>query len=120
MSGKGSDSRPYSVSQQTFADNWSRTFGPSAEKPPEETASDSLALNFTGKAALILELADHAPMDLRFEDRDLVLALIRVILEHTNEPFEVLSADEADHDAQRRVLYGTSSDSNQAAASSIS
>lgn len=103
MSGKGSDARPLSVNQQTFADNWSRTFGSAAEKPPTPPAPD-LRLDFTGVGVLVLELADYGPMDLRFSDHELMLKLLQVILDHSDEPFEVLASDAAQQEASRQLL----------------
>jgi hypothetical protein len=34
VSGKGSAPRPYSVDEQTYSDNWARTFGDPREKAP--------------------------------------------------------------------------------------
>lgn len=39
MSGKGSAPRPYSVDDETYSDNWERTFGPKPE-PQEKTEDD--------------------------------------------------------------------------------
>lgn len=36
MNGKGDTPRPLSVDEQTFADNWQRTFGPKPETPSRE------------------------------------------------------------------------------------
>lgn len=40
--GKGSAPRPYSVDQQTFADNWNRTFG-QAQEPEDKESPDEQA-----------------------------------------------------------------------------
>lgn len=36
MSGKGSAPRPFSVDEDTYSDNWERTFGKKAEPEKEE------------------------------------------------------------------------------------
>lgn len=40
MSGKGSAPRPFSVDDETFTDNWHRTFGPKPEPADEDKEPD--------------------------------------------------------------------------------
>jgi len=47
MSGKGSKPRPYSVSQQVYADNWDNIF--KKDKPKKEKKVNSLSSNPRGK-----------------------------------------------------------------------
>lgn len=108
MNGKGSDRRPARVSQRTIDENWARTFGNAAEKPPA-SPQKSMTLQFTGTGALVLELVDHGPMELLFTDHDLVLALLEVILDHSEEPFDVLVRDPAQQEALKQLLRRASS-----------
>lgn len=105
MNGKGSDPRPCSVSQREYAANFERTFGPKTEAPDPEP-KPTVALRFTGKATLVLELQGHGPMDLRFEDEDLVLDVLHLILDRIGNVSEVLAYEDSHQALLRSLLPG--------------
>lgn len=86
MSGKGDTPRPFGVSPATYASNWDRTF---RSTPPEA----EFELRFTGKVALVLGLEGSGPMVIRSDDRALVTALVRAVLDASEDSMTVDSYD---------------------------
>jgi len=83
MSGKGDTPRPMTVDQQTYADNWTRTFNAAASAPV--TQSPEFTIRPTGKFSLVLDLEGYGPMELHGEDFDVAMTLIRVVLDHSTD-----------------------------------
>lgn len=58
------------------------------ESPKTLKAAEHL-FQFTGQARLILELRGYGPMEIRIDDLDTSLALLRTILDNTGHVFDV-------------------------------
>jgi hypothetical protein len=66
----------------------SKTTKKNASKPVE-----SLKLNLTGRATFLLELADYGPIEYRINDRAVVVALLKLLIEEMGPTTPVDSYD---------------------------
>lgn len=55
---------------------------PANRKSPRKSAKKStkLPITFTGKVRVVFELQDYGPMEIRADDMDIALALIKVLV----------------------------------------
>ena len=53
----------------------------------------SFELKFTGKMSILIEQENHGPIEFRFNDMDTVMAVVRVILDATDNKTSVDAYD---------------------------
>ena len=53
----------------------------------------SFELKFTGKMSILIEQENHGPIEFRFNDMDTVMAVVRVILDKTDNKTSVNAYD---------------------------
>jgi len=64
----------------------------------KKEATPEFQLKFTGKMSILIEQETHGPIEFRFNDMDTVMAVVRVILDKTDNKTPV---DAYDTDAQK-------------------
>jgi hypothetical protein len=66
--------------------------------------TDDFNLSFTGKATLIVELEKYGPMEFRMNDKDVLLKLIGVLLDETDNITEVNAYDDDTEKTFKTIL----------------
>lgn len=59
----------------------------------KKEATPELVLKFTGKMSILIEQETHGPIEWRVNDMDTVMAVVRIILEKTDNKTSVDSYD---------------------------
>ena len=59
----------------------------------KKEATPEFELKFTGKMSVLIEQENHGPIEFRFNDMDVVMAVVRVILGKMNNKTPVDSYD---------------------------
>ena len=59
----------------------------------KKEATPELVLKFTGKMSILIEQETHGPIEFRFNDMDTVMAVVRVILDKTDNKSTVDAYD---------------------------
>jgi hypothetical protein len=59
----------------------------------KKEAMPELVLNFTGKMSILIEQENHGPIEWRVNDMDTVMAVVRVILDKTDNKTSVDAYD---------------------------
>jgi hypothetical protein len=71
----------------------------------ESTPVDDIKLDFTGKAIVLLELADYGPVEFSIDDKEIVAELLRVLIE--DYAFTVRGAYDESTATQYKTLLDT-------------
>jgi hypothetical protein len=66
---------------------------PSNMPRKKKEATPELVLKFTGKMSILIEQETHGPIEFRFNDMDTVMAVVRVILDKTDNKSTVDAYD---------------------------
>jgi hypothetical protein len=64
----------------------------------------SIELKFTGKMSILVEQENHGPIEFRFNDMDTVMAVVRVILDKTDNKTSVDAYDARTHKTFTKIL----------------
>ena len=67
---------------------------------------DSLKLDFTGKMVAIFDLEGWGPMELRVDDKETAVAVLKTILEHTGNVSDVDSYTTAEGKKLKKLVEG--------------
>ena len=59
----------------------------------KKEATPELVLNFTGKMSILIEQENHGPIEFRINDIDTVVAVVRIILDKTDNKSTVEAYD---------------------------
>lgn len=65
---------------------------------------DDFNLSFTGKATLIVELEKYGPMEFRVNDKDILLKLMDILLDESNNITQVNAYDDDVEKTFRNIL----------------
>jgi len=61
-------------------------------------------LKFTGKMSILIEQENHGPIEFRINDMDTVMAVVRIILDKTDNKSTVDSYDARTHKTFTKIL----------------
>jgi len=64
----------------------------------------SLELKFTGKMSILIEQENHGPIEWRVNDMDTVMAVVRVILDKTDNKTSVDAYDSRTQKTFKKIL----------------
>jgi hypothetical protein len=67
---------------------------------------DSLKLDFTGKMVVVIDLEGYGPMELKVDDKEVTLAVIKLILDLTGNVSTVDSYTTAEGKKLKKMLEG--------------
>ena len=63
-----------------------------------------LKLTFTGKMSILIEQENHGPIEFRINDMDTVMAVVRIILDKTDNKSTVDAYDARTHKTFTKIL----------------
>ena len=70
----------------------------------KKEAAPELVLKFTGKMSILIEQENHGPIEFRINDMDTVMAVVRIILDKTDNKSTVDSYDARTHKTFTKIL----------------
>ena len=70
----------------------------------KKEATPELELKFTGKMSILIEQENHGPIQWRVNDMDIVMAVVRIILEKTDNKTSVDAYDSRTQKTFKKIL----------------
>jgi hypothetical protein len=70
----------------------------------KKETTPELVLKFTGKMSILIEQENHGPMEWRVNDMDIVMAVVRIILDKTDNKSTVDAYDARTQKTFKKIL----------------